>query len=66
MEDLNINIGSLTTKGYDINIGYSGVEMGRFGSLCFNLTGTYLDRADHAAGTGRRPDRMPGQVLRRV
>ena len=40
--DLNRNIGSLSTTGYDINIGYTGVEMGRFGSLAFNLTGTYL------------------------
>ncbi len=40
--DLNINIGSLSTRGYDVNIGYTGLEMGRFGSLAFNLTGTYL------------------------
>ncbi len=40
--DLNINIGSLSTTGYDVNIGYTGLEMGRFGSLGFNLTGTYL------------------------
>ncbi|HET8690553.1 MAG TPA: TonB-dependent receptor [Steroidobacteraceae bacterium] len=39
--DTNINIGSLSTTGYDINIGYTGVEIGRFGSLAFNLTGTY-------------------------
>jgi len=42
VEDLNINLGSLSTTGYDINIGYTGLEMGRFGSLAFNLTGTYL------------------------
>jgi outer membrane receptor protein involved in Fe transport len=41
--DLNTNIGSLETTGYDINIGYTGLEIGRFGSLGFNLTGTYLD-----------------------
>ena len=40
--DTNVNIGSLSTNGYDVNIGYTGVEMGRFGSLAFNLTGTYL------------------------
>jgi len=40
--DLNINIGSLSTKGYDVNVGYTGLEMGRFGSVGFNLTGTYL------------------------
>ena len=42
VQDLNINIGSLATSGYDVNIGYTGVEIGRFGSLRFNLTGTYL------------------------
>ena len=39
--DTNINIGSLSTTGYDVNIGYTGLEIGRFGSLAFNLTGTY-------------------------
>ncbi len=39
--DTNINIGSLSTTGYDVNIGYTGVQIGRFGSLAFNLTGTY-------------------------
>ena len=42
VEDHNTNIGSLSTSGYDINIGYTGIEIGRFGSLAFNLTGTYL------------------------
>jgi outer membrane receptor protein involved in Fe transport len=42
VENTNINIGSLSTTGYDINIGYTGLEMGRFGSLAFNLTGTYV------------------------
>ena len=41
--DLNRNIGSLATTGYDLNVSYTGLEMGRFGSLAFNLTGTYLD-----------------------
>ena len=40
--DTNINIGSLSTTGYDVNIGYTGVEIGRFGSLSFNMTGTYV------------------------
>jgi outer membrane receptor protein involved in Fe transport len=39
--DTNINIGSLSTTGYDVNIGYTGLEIGRFGSLAFNVTGTY-------------------------
>ncbi len=43
VRDLNTNIGSLSTKGVDINLSYTGLEMGRFGSLAFNLTGTYLD-----------------------
>jgi len=42
IENLNTNIGSLSTTGYDVNIGYTGVELGRFGSLAFNLTGTYV------------------------
>ncbi len=41
--DLNTNIGSLSTKGWDFNVGYTGLEMGRFGSLAMNLTGTYLE-----------------------
>jgi iron complex outermembrane receptor protein len=41
--DLNQNIGSLTTKGWDLNVTYNGVEMGRFGQLNFNLTATMLD-----------------------
>jgi len=40
--DPNVNLASLSTKGYDVNIGYTGLEIGRFGSLSFNLTGTYL------------------------
>jgi iron complex outermembrane receptor protein len=42
VEDLNTNIGSLSTKGYDLNVTYTGLEMGRFGSLNFNLTGTLV------------------------
>jgi len=42
VENTNINIGSLRTHGYDVNMSYTGIEMGRFGSLAFNLTGTYL------------------------
>ena len=39
-----------TTKGYDLNLSYAGVEMGRFGELNFNLTGTLAGRADHGPG----------------
>jgi hypothetical protein len=43
VRDLDTSIGSLSTTGYDVNIGYTGLEMGRFGSLAFNVTGTCLD-----------------------
>ena len=33
----------METKGYDFNLSYTGLEMGRFGSLSLNLTGTFLD-----------------------
>ena len=55
VEDLNINIGSLATTGYDVNVGYTGVEIGRFGSLAFNLTGTYLDELITEPGPGIEP-----------
>lgn len=41
--DLNTNIGSLSTKGYDITLAYADLEIGGAGSLSFNMTGTYLD-----------------------
>ena len=50
--DTNINIGSLSTKGYDVNVTYTGLEMGRFGSLNFNLTGTLLDELITEPGPG--------------
>jgi iron complex outermembrane receptor protein len=50
--DLNVNIGSLQTKGYDLNLTYTGLEMGRFGSLNFNLTGTYVDEIITDPGVG--------------
>ncbi len=52
VQDLNINIGSLETTGYDLNVNYSGLEMGTFGSLNFNLTGTYLDELITVPGPG--------------
>jgi iron complex outermembrane recepter protein len=52
VEDLNVNIGSLSTKGIDVNLNYSGVEMGAFGSLNFNMTGTYLDELITVPGPG--------------
>jgi iron complex outermembrane recepter protein len=40
--DLNTNIGGLETSGIDLNLSYTGFEIGDLGSLSFNLTGTYL------------------------
>ena len=42
VEDLNTNIGGLQTSGVDLNLNYTGFEMGSRGSLSLNLTGTYL------------------------
>jgi len=43
VRNLNTNIGSLATTGWDFNVSYTGLEMGRFGSLAMNMTGTYLE-----------------------
>jgi iron complex outermembrane recepter protein len=40
--DTSINIGAVETTGIDINATYTGLEIGSFGELNFNLTGTYL------------------------
>ena len=53
--DLNINTGGFETKGWDLSLTYSGVEMGRFGSLNFNLTGTLLDELVEDPGGGFAP-----------
>ena len=42
VDDLNINIGGLQTSGVDLNLNYTGFEIGSWGSLSLNLTGTYL------------------------
>ena len=55
IDDITINIGSVQTKGYDLNASYTGLEMGRFGSLNFNLTGTYLDELITDPGAGFAP-----------
>jgi len=52
VQDLNVNIGSLQTSGIDLSLNYSGVEIGSFGSLNFNLTGTYLDELITVPGPG--------------
>jgi iron complex outermembrane receptor protein len=52
IEDLNVNIGSINTRGYDLNASYTGIEIGRFGSLSLNLTGTLLDELTTVPGAG--------------
>src|SRR5688572_13642991 len=58
ISDPNVNIASLQTSGYDLNVAYTGLEIGRFGSLSFNLTGTYLDElvTTPAPGIDVHPD----------
>ena len=48
--DLNTNIGSLSTKGVDLNLSYTGLELGGLGELSFNLVGTYLDELTYVSG----------------
>lgn len=48
--DLNTNIGSLSTKGWDLNVTYGGLQLGGFGELNFNLTGTLLDELTYVSG----------------
>jgi outer membrane receptor protein involved in Fe transport len=50
--DTNINIGSLQTSGYDLNLSYAGIEMGRFGELNVNVTATLLDELVTNPGPG--------------
>jgi outer membrane receptor protein involved in Fe transport len=42
VDDLNTNIGGLQTSGVDLNVSYSGLDVGRWGSLNFNLAATRL------------------------
>ena len=42
VDNTNINIGGLETSGVDMNLNYTGFEIGSMGSLTFNLTGTWL------------------------
>ena len=55
MEDININIGSLQTSGYDMSLTYAGIEMGRFGELNVNVTATFLDELITEPGPGIDP-----------
>jgi len=42
VDDSNINIGGLETSGIDLNLNYTGLDIGNMGTLAFNLTGTFL------------------------
>ena len=53
--DTNINIATLESEGLDVNVGYSGLEIGRFGSLNFSLVGTYYDKLIITPGPGVAP-----------
>ncbi|HZF17970.1 MAG TPA: TonB-dependent receptor [Steroidobacteraceae bacterium] len=52
VDDLNVNIGSLSTTGVDVNVNYAGLDFGRAGKFNFNLTGTWLD--------SKETDPLPG------
>jgi len=41
--DININVGSVKTKGIDVNANY-GMDVGSWGGLSFSFVGTYLDK----------------------
>ncbi len=53
--DLNTNIGSLATKGFDFSASYTGVELGSFGELSFNLVATLLDELTYVSGVAGLP-----------
>ena len=55
VEDLNINIGSLETKGVDLVVNYASLDIGAAGSLSFNLTGSYLQELITNPGPGIDP-----------
>ena len=61
MEDLNINIGSLSTTGWDLNVSYSGIEIGSLGELSVNLVGTKLDELTTVSGPGIAPVECAGK-----
>lgn len=55
VEDKNINIGSLETRGIDLVFNYASLDIGKAGSLNFNLTGSYLDELITDPGAGIKP-----------
>ena len=60
VEDININIGSLATSGYDMNLTYAGIEIGRFGELNVNVTATFVDELIDEPGPGIDPTTASG------
>jgi iron complex outermembrane recepter protein len=61
VQDLNINIGSLSTTGYDFNLAYSNVEIGSLGTLNFSVIGTLLDELTTVPGPGVDPVECAGK-----
>ncbi|MEZ5500541.1 MAG: TonB-dependent receptor [Steroidobacteraceae bacterium] len=55
VEDLNINIGSLKTKGVDLQINYNGLSIGRMGKLNLSLQGTRTQELIAEPGPGVAP-----------
>ena len=53
IESINLNIGGLSTSGWDLDVNYS-LPIGDMGSLAFRLNGTLLDElvTEPIAGTG--------------
>jgi iron complex outermembrane receptor protein len=52
--DINVNSGSLSTRGVDVNASYTQPLPSGWGSMAMSFVGTYLDKLDvHPAGTFR-------------
>ncbi len=55
VQDLNINIGSLETKGIDLQVGYTNLRIGNLGKLNFSLQATKADELITDPGPGLSP-----------
>jgi outer membrane receptor protein involved in Fe transport len=55
VQDLNINIGSLATKGIDLQVGYNNLQIGNLGKLNFSLQATKADELITDPGPGLSP-----------
>ncbi|MDW8260165.1 MAG: TonB-dependent receptor, partial [Gammaproteobacteria bacterium] len=58
--DTNINIGSLQTKGIDIQLGYNNLQIGRAGKLNLTLQATSVDELITEPGPGLDPYECAG------